>query len=103
MKILTWFWRQNPPRGGYTADTVNRWAEGISRCLTIPHKLAVVTDTPEGIDPAIETIPLPTEFLQVKNARWAERAGLPQCYRRLFLFSPEAGEYFGDDDLVSMD
>jgi glutathione synthase/RimK-type ligase-like ATP-grasp enzyme len=103
VKVLTWFWKQTPARGDYDADKVNRWAEGITRHLRLPHTLACVTDQPEGIDPAIEIIPLPRDFYGVRNAQWSEASGLPQCYRRLALFSPKAAEIFGATDIVSTD
>jgi glutathione synthase/RimK-type ligase-like ATP-grasp enzyme len=103
MKIMTWFWQQKPNRAGYDAEKVNRWADGISRHLRLPHTLACVTDTPAGIDASIEIIPLPKDFESLKVPTWSEASGLPQCYRRLALFAPDAADRFGDDDLVSSD
>lgn len=103
MKVMTWFWKQTPNRAGYDAEKVNRWAEQVSRHLRLPHTIACVTDDPEGIDPAIEIIPLPHDFDGLKVSGWSETSGLPQCYRRLKLWAPDAADYFGDTDLVSMD
>jgi glutathione synthase/RimK-type ligase-like ATP-grasp enzyme len=103
MRVMTWFWRQHPNRAGYDAEKVNRWAEQVSQHLRIPHTLACVTDCPEGIDPSVEIIPLPRDFDGLKVRTWSEASGLPQCYRRLKLWAPDAAEYFGDTDLVSMD
>lgn len=103
LRIMTWFWRQTPNRHDYDADKVNRWAAQLRAGLAMPHELACVTDHPEGIDPSIRIIPLPTQFLNVSVRSWSERAGLPQCYRRLALFAPNAAEIFGAEHLVSMD
>lgn len=101
--FMTWFWRQNPNRAGYDAAKVNRWASMLGECLTMPHELAVVTDIPEGLDPSLRIIPLPRDFDGIRVPGWSEASGLPQCYRRLKLFAPDAADYFGAEDIVSMD
>ncbi len=105
--IMTWFWKQNPPRADFEADKVNRWAEMMSANLTLPHRLACVTDTPDGIDGAIDIIPLsdvaPPLLMEMKGKGWDEERGLPQCYRRLAIWRPDAAEIFGAERLVSMD
>jgi glutathione synthase/RimK-type ligase-like ATP-grasp enzyme len=107
LKIMTWFWRQNPEREGYGPEMVNRWAAMFREYLTIPHQLAVVTDHPDGIDAGVEIIPLstvvPRDLLFMKGPGWEEKKGLPQCYRRLSLFMPDAAERFGAEWLVSTD
>lgn len=103
IKVMCWLWRQNKGRTQYTAEHVNTWARMISRHLTLPHTLACVTNIPEGIDDHIEIIPLPTDFDDVYNDKWPEKRGLPQCYRRLTLFAPDAAERFGAERIVSTD
>jgi glutathione synthase/RimK-type ligase-like ATP-grasp enzyme len=88
---------------GYGPDKVNLWAEQISRHLTIPHTLACVTDHPEGIDPSIEIIPMQHDFDHIRVAAWKETLKLPQCYRRLTIFAPDAEQRFGAKRFVSMD
>ena len=99
--IMTWYWRQSSNPHGYGPETVNTWAAMMSRNLTIPHRLACVTDEPDGID--IDCIPLPKDFGQIQSAAWPESDGAPQCYRRLSLFSPDAEQLFGASRFVSMD
>ena len=99
--IMTWLWRQPGSRCEYNAEHVNTWAAMVSRNLTIPHRLACVTDMPEGIE--IDTIPLPQEFDRINSAAWDSKHGLPQCYRRLVMFSPDAERIFGARRFVSMD
>src|SRR3546814_15514228 len=72
----------------------------VRRNLSMPHRIACVTDMPEGIDRSVEIITPPGEFLDISNPRWSN--GRPQCYRRLSLFRRDAGEIFGER-FVSMD
>jgi len=99
--IMTWYWKQESNKCEYNAETVNTWADMVSRNLTIPHRLACVTDDPEGIE--IDTMPLPRDFDAIRSAAWCEQAGAPQCYRRITLFSPDAEQIFGAKRFVSMD
>lgn len=103
LKVLTWLWQQNPPRHDFNAEKVNKWAAQMRKHLTIPHRLACVTDIPEGLDSDIEVIPLPKEFRSVRVEKWSESSGAPQCYVRLNLWHPNAREIFGSEWLVSMD
>src|SRR3546814_18283214 len=72
----------------------------VSRNLSMPHRIACVTDMPEGIDRSVEIITPPGEFLDISNPRWSN--GRPQCYRRLSMFRRDAGAIFGER-FVSMD
>jgi hypothetical protein len=101
--ILCWLWIQQPAMCGYGADKVNLWAAQLRRNLTIAHRLACVTDHPQGIDPSIEIIPMQRDFADVRVDRWQEAQRRPQCYRRLALFAPDAEQRFGAKRFVSMD
>jgi hypothetical protein len=101
--LFTWLWFQQPAMCGYGADKVNLWAAQLRRNLTIPHRLACVTDHPQGIDSSIEIIPMQRDFTDVRNDRWQEAQRRPQCYRRLALFAPDAEQRFGAKRFVSMD
>lgn len=102
LKIITWLWNdQKESRTKYTAHHVNIWAAMVSRHLTIPHTLACVTDTPEGIDSHIEIIKPPGEFVGLETPTWNKDK--PNCFRRLVLFSPNAEDIFGAKRFVSMD
>lgn len=92
--ILTWFWRQSQSRAAYKAEHVNIWAGMVRRNLSMPHRVACVTDIPGGIDPSVEIIPPPGDFLDVRNPRWSN--GKPQCYRRLSMFRRDAAKIFGE-------
>jgi hypothetical protein len=100
LTVLTWLWRQPQSRADYDAEAVNVWAHMVSRNLSMPHRIACVTDMPEGIEPWIEIIAPPGDFLDISNPRWTN--GRPQCYRRLSMFRRDAGAIFGER-FVSMD
>lgn len=98
--VMCWFWRQEGGRTAYQAHHVNTWADMVRRHLTLPHELACVTDTPEGIDPSIRIIPPPRDFENVVIPTW--KGDKPQCLRRIALFRPDAADIFGER-FVSMD
>lgn len=72
----------------------------VRRNLSMPHRIACVTNIPQGIDPSIKIITPPGDFEGIVNPRWAN--GKPQCYRRLSMFRRDAGKIFGKR-LVCMD
>lgn len=104
LTVLTWLWSQPGGRTRYSAEHVNVWADMIDRHLTMDHEIACVTDMPEGIDERVRIIAPPGDFEDVRIPTWGEaRApGLPQCFRRLALFRPDAAGIFGER-FVSMD
>lgn len=98
LTVLTWLWRQRESR--YTAQQVNVWAAMVARNLTIPHRLACVTDMPEGIDPQVEIIDPPRDLESITIPGWGPKR--PQCWRRISIFRRDAARLFGDR-IVSMD
>lgn len=94
LTVLTWLWRQPESKNAYTAAHVNIWAAMVRRHLAQPHRLACVTDLPEGIDPGVEIIAPPREFEDVRIPTWNERR--PQCLRRLSMFRADAARIFGE-------
>lgn len=108
MIVLTWLWRQQRPRFKYTAEHVNVWAKAIRDNTTLDIELACVTDEPKGIESWIKIIKPPQDFTDISVYRWGEHRGMPQCFRRLAMFSPEAADVFGkrfaciDLDMVVM-
>src|SRR5690554_6067247 len=69
----------------YTAKHVNVLRSMLERHVHIPHRLVCVTDDPAGIDPRVEIVPL-----------WDKCRALGGCYNRLWVFSHEARDLFGD-------
>ena len=98
-KIITWLWSQPNARFAYTADHVNAWASAMRANCTRDVSFACVTDHPDGLLDWIEAIPLPQDFIDCKTDQWKESAGLPQCYRRLAMFAPDAKDWIGADRL----
>jgi hypothetical protein len=94
IRIVTWLWRQPGSRTNYTGRHVNIWASMVTRNLSMPHELACVTNTPDGIDPRVRIITPPGEFEDVQTARWAN--GRPSCFRRLAMFRRDAAKTFGE-------
>lgn len=90
--ILTWLWTQPGGRTTYTAKHVNIWAAMVRRNLAMPHRIACVTDTPEGIDSQVKIIRPPGHFEDVIPS-WG--AGRPNCFRRLSMFRRDAAKTFG--------
>lgn len=100
LTILTWLWKKPGSRTEYTADHVNIWAAMVSRHLTIPHRIACVTDIPDGIDQHIQIIKPPGEFEGLETPTW--NGDKPNCFRRLAMFRPDAKDIFGEK-FVCMD
>lgn len=94
IKILCWYWKQDGGRTQYGPHHVNIWAGMVRRHLSIPHTIACVTDSPEGIDASIEIIAPPKEFEDWRIPTWAP--GRPQCLRRIAMFAPDAAKRFGE-------
>jgi hypothetical protein len=100
LNILSWLWQQEGGRTSYTAGHVNIWAAQIRRHTTIAHQVCCVTDTPLGLDDDIAVIAPPGDFVGFETHRWGKH--LPNCFRRLALFRPDAADIFGER-FVSMD
>jgi hypothetical protein len=98
--VMTWLWKQPQSRTEYTAGHVNVWAAMVARNLSMPQRLACVTDMPEGVDPAVTIIRPPGDFEGMQTPRWTN--GRPSCFRRLAMFRRDAAAIFGKR-FVSMD
>ncbi len=92
--VLCWYWKQPGGRVEYQPHHVSIWADMVRRNLSMPHRIACVTDMPEGIDPSIEIIAPPRDFEGITIPTWGPAR--PQCLRRIAMFGPKAGEIFGE-------
>lgn len=101
LTVLTWWWNQAGGRATYTREHLLIWADMVRRHLTLPHRLAVVTDLVDEL-PGIDVIAPPRDFENVRIPTWGEDRGLPQCLRRIAMFEPDAASIFGER-FVSMD
>lgn len=94
LTVLTWFWDQPGGRAEYTPFNVNVWADSVSRNLAMPHRIACVTDIPEGLSPNIHIIKPTKEFEDWRIPTWNEAR--PQCLRRIAMFRRDAAAIFGE-------
>lgn len=98
--FICWKWR--PPigyRSKFSPATVNTLRSMLERHYQGPHELVCVTDDPVGIDPKVRIIPLWSDHANVPSPHGR---GYPSCYRRLKIFSKDAGAMFGER-FVSID
>lgn len=98
LQVLTWFWHQPEGRTRYEPIHVAVWADMVRRHLSLPHRLAVVTDEDLNL-PGVDIIRPPRDFEDVRIPSWPGHR--PQCLRRLSMFRPDAGEIFGDEILCT--
>lgn len=94
LTILTWFWTQPGGRSQYEPYHVAIWADMVRRHLSLPHRLACVTDEAIDLPSHIDIIRPPKDFEDVRIPTWPEAR--PQCLRRLSMFKPDAAGIFGD-------
>jgi hypothetical protein len=90
--VLSWLWHQPEGRTTFTVDHVAIWADMVSRNLSMPHRIACVTDA-KGLPRGIERIEPPHEFEKIQP-KWG--AHKPNCYRRLSMFRRDAARIFGE-------
>ena len=99
--IICWRWR---PAVGYRSkfppESVRILRNMVKRHYDKPHRFLCVTDHPEEIDPDIETLQLWDEWGDIPSPHGGHN---PSCYRRLKMFSPEAGKLFKSARWVSLD
>lgn len=100
LSVVCWKWA--PPKGyrsSFGPETVNTLAAMIRRHYHKPVRIICVTDDPAGIAPGIEIIPLWDQHGDLPNPSGPSN---PSCYRRLKMFSRDAGQMFGPR-FVSLD
>lgn len=107
ISVVCWRWKPRPGyRSTYSPDTVNALRAMVERHYPGPHRFICVTDDWAGIDPRVEIIPSWNDYASVPSPHGGKN---PSCYRRLRLFHPDAGEWFGaryvslDLDVVLVD
>lgn len=72
-------------------DYVNVLYRAVRDHLRYPHRFVCLTHEPEGLDPGIETMPVPD--IGVPPSEWLKRG----CWPKVALFAPEV---FADDEIV---
>lgn len=98
--VICWKWQTPGYRSSYGSATVNALRAMVARHYPVPHRFLCVTDDPEGLDPSIEVVPDPKDFIAVPSPHGGKN---PSCYRRLRAFAPDAGLLFGATRFVTLD
>lgn len=93
INVLTWYWRQPGGRTQYSDLHIHVWADMVRRNLSLPHRIACVTNEDISV-PGVEAIRPPREFEDFRIPSWPEHR--PQCLRRLVMFRPDAAKWFGE-------
>lgn len=89
LTVVTWKWKGWRGDSFYNHWHVNTLEHMVRQNLKIPHRFVCVTDNPDGVK--CETIPLWEQPHGINIG-----AGMPNCWRRLKIFSPDAHELFGE-------
>lgn len=98
--VVCWRWKTAKPyRTEFGPETVNVLRRMVARHYPKPHRFICLTDDPAGIDKGIEVLPIFTDFTHLPSPHGRDN---PSCYRRLRMFSRDAGALFGPR-FVSMD
>ena len=87
--FVTWKWAGADAARQFPAEAVNILYAMLTRHYHVPFRLVCLTDDPTGIAGGIDIMPLPqtkADHLQMPP----EYKLFPACFRRLWLFSPEA-------------
>lgn len=89
--VCCWMW--NDVHLGdrpYAPEHVNTLQRMVARHLREPHRFICVADSAEGFAPEVEVVITPPDAKEAGLLRSPEGRRFPSCYRRLWMFSPEA-------------
>lgn len=95
LAVVTWKWHSHRPDWiEYSSDAVNHLANQVHRFVGVDHKVFCITDDATGLDKEIEVVPLKQMPcpMPVFN-KYSHR--LHSAYRRLKVFDPAVGKFFG--------
>lgn len=94
LSFVCFKWR---PARGYRSTfgpaQVHALRNMIARHYRRPHRFFCVTDDPRGLEPSVTVVPLWPDHGALPSPRGPLQ---PSCYRRLKVFSAEAGALFGE-------
>lgn len=91
--FVTYKWNQAHYRSVFKSEHVNILRNMIERNYNGEWRLTCITDDAKGIDERIRVIPLWKDYSNIPNPSNEGRG--PSCYRRLKMFSRDAGEWLG--------
>lgn len=92
LTVCCFKWKTPHYRSIFGPETVNVLRAMVRRHYPKPHEFVCITDDPTGIDRDIRIVPLWKDFASLVSPYGRHQ---PSCYRRLKLFSPEAGTLIG--------
>lgn len=96
LTFATFLWAQKGYPTQYTDAHVRRWVRMVDTHYAGPHRCVVVTSLPGDYGGAA-VVPEDTTWDRMANP---EGANFPSCYRRLRVWAPNAGEFFGERVVV---
>lgn len=99
ISVVTWKWSQTGYRSTFDAAAVNALRQQVARHYHGAHRFICVTDDAAGLDSSIEVLPAWNDFREVPSPHGTAN---PSCYRRLRMFAPDIGRFFGER-FVSLD
>lgn len=93
LSVVTFKWTPAPHyRSTFTSEVVNVLQRMVARHYQAPHRFVCITDDAAGLDPAVEAVPLWTDYAEIPSPNGGHN---PSCYRRLKMFSREIAEIVG--------
>lgn len=100
LTVIAWKWRQFRYRSKFEGHHVNVLRSMVRRHYPHPHEFICITDDPTGIDKDIRIVELWDDFSTMQSPHGEE---YPSCYRRLKMFSRDAGKLIGGKRFVWVD
>ncbi len=101
--VLCWLWKGPDSRRQFLPEHVNVLRRMVERNLTIPHIFTCITDLNDfdsrRFDREVQPMPTPRSARMLADLKSPEGDRFPSCYRRLWTFSEEAAEGFGNRDV----
>jgi hypothetical protein len=66
--VATFKWRPRPGyRSAFASSHVNVLQRMVARHFNRPHRFVCITDDPEGLDPAVDAVPLWSDFSDLQS------------------------------------
>lgn len=99
--VVTWLWEEG--FRDYNAAHVNVLARMVCRNIAVPCRFVCVADRGDGLESHVNWFPTPPAAQEIGRLRNPEGVRFPSCYRRLWMFSPEAAALGERLLLIDMD
>jgi hypothetical protein len=95
LSIVCWIWSE-PGSRKYLPGHVNVLARMFARTLSVAHRFICVADSAQGFSPEVEVVITPALAREAGRLKSPEGSRFPSCYRRLWTFSEDARQVFGE-------